>query len=198
MLELTIVNEVEVIEAGKLSVAELVQRIQDRARRLNRHAQLAAKCAFEIGQLLIEAKSQVPHGEWEAWLSEHCNLAPRTARAYMRLAKELPKLSEAERQRVTVLPIREALKAIITDPTPLVKYEGTNPIHHGRTRTDQDRVISVFSKARQKLVKAEKSLIYGMKGSEVEALRKHLEAVLEQLNELQGQPCIGQQSLEVA
>lgn len=185
---ITIVSQFDVIDAGKLSVAELGKRIHSQRLMLEQHAKKAALYAVEIGQLLTEAKTQVQHGEWEAWLSDYCSLAPRTARAYMRLAKELPKLSDAKRQHVADLPIREALKAIATDPTPPVRYAPIKPIFQNRSSEEQSKVKGVFSQARQKLVKAEKCLDMGMKGSEVESLRKHLEAVLEQLNELQNEP----------
>jgi hypothetical protein len=31
------------------------------------------------GDLLIEAKALVPHGQWLPWLAEHCEMAERTA-----------------------------------------------------------------------------------------------------------------------
>ena len=195
---ITIVSQFNVIDAGKLSVAELGKRIHSQRLMLVQHARKAALYAVEIGQLLTEAKLQVQHGEWEAWLSEYCHLAPRTARAYMRLAKEWPTLSDTKRQHVAGLPIREALKAIATDPTPPVKYAPIKPLHQNRSRETQDKVRGVFSQARQKLAKAEKSLDLGIKGSEVESLRKHLEAVIAQLDELQNDATPADTAMEVA
>ena len=197
MSEVTVIDQLEVIDAGKLSVAELGQRINDRVQMLEQHAKKATEYAFEVGQLLTKAKTQVQHGEWEAWLSDYCRLAPRTARAYMRLAKELPKLSDAKRQHVADLPIREALKAIATDPTP-PKPRGIDGIWKRNSPEKQSKVKGVFSQARQKLAKAEKRLDMGMKGGEVESLRKHLEAVLEQLNELQNEVAPADTTVNVA
>jgi hypothetical protein len=39
------------------------------------------------GELLIEAKAQLRHGQWLPWLQDNCNLSERTAQLYMRLAK---------------------------------------------------------------------------------------------------------------
>jgi hypothetical protein len=39
------------------------------------------------GQLLIEAKGQLKHGQFGPWLRDHCGIAERTARHYMRLAR---------------------------------------------------------------------------------------------------------------
>lgn len=165
--------------------AELALRINMRVQMAESHAKKAVEYAFEIGQLLNEAKPQINHGEWEQWLAEHCHLAQRTARAYMKLAKAFPILPEAERQRVTDLPIREALKAISTDPTPLPPREP--PARRVNSLEDRQRVKSVFLNARDQLTKAAKTIDYAMpiKGGEVAALRKKLEAVLAQLVELQ-------------
>src|SRR5262249_20101615 len=39
------------------------------------------------GELLIEGRAQVPHGQWLSWLREHCAISERTAQLYMRVAK---------------------------------------------------------------------------------------------------------------
>jgi hypothetical protein len=46
----------------------------------------AAEHAWKAGTLLLEAKQQVTHGQWEAWLGQ-TGIKPRTAQVYMRLAK---------------------------------------------------------------------------------------------------------------
>ena len=103
----------------------------------------------------------------------------------MKLAKAFPSLSEAKRQRVADLPVREALKAISTDPTPLPPREP--PARRVNSVEERQRVKSVFLNARDQLTKAAKTIDYAMpiKGGEVAALRKKLEAVLAQLAELQ-------------
>jgi len=39
-----------------------------------------------VGQMLIEAKAQMPYGNWGRWLSHNFKLSDRTARSYMSLA----------------------------------------------------------------------------------------------------------------
>jgi hypothetical protein len=51
-----------------------------------RSAEQAARDAIEAGKLLIEAKQELTHGQWEAWLRDHATISPRTARRYMRIA----------------------------------------------------------------------------------------------------------------
>src|SRR4051812_25111866 len=62
--------------------------------------------AVEVGRLLTEAKGLLPHGEWAAWLREHCRISHRTASRYMRLA------SDGNWPRVANLAIRAADEAL--------------------------------------------------------------------------------------
>jgi hypothetical protein len=61
--------------------------------------------AIRCGELLLRAKQGVPHGKWGEWLTEHVRFAASTARLYMEIAK----LDPAKRQRVSDLPLRDAL-----------------------------------------------------------------------------------------
>ncbi len=90
-------------------------KINDEVRDAERYARNALLCAMDVGHLLIEAKMLVEYGQWDQWLQQNITLAPRTAQAYMRLARTLPKLSDVDAQRVALLPVREAMKAIATD-----------------------------------------------------------------------------------
>jgi hypothetical protein len=44
--------------------------------------------ARQAGDLLIRAKSALPHGKWLDWLVANSKVAPRTAQRYMRLAEQ--------------------------------------------------------------------------------------------------------------
>src|SRR6202044_2192582 len=63
------------------------------------------------GELLIEAKAQLKHGEWLPWLEEHCGLSDRTARRYMRVARYKDKLG-GENGHVSDLSLRGALDTL--------------------------------------------------------------------------------------
>jgi ParB family chromosome partitioning protein len=66
----------------------------------------------------MEAKKSVPHGGWEAWVRDSCGFSERTAQGYMRLARLAPE----EAQRVALLSLRDALKALAepkSEPAPL-------------------------------------------------------------------------------
>jgi hypothetical protein len=45
--------------------------------------------AMAAGDLLLEAKLRLKHGEWLPWLAEHRSMSERTAQRYMRLARDL-------------------------------------------------------------------------------------------------------------
>lgn len=91
---------------------DIAQRINQAVDFAQQSAHSAVEHAIKAGRLLIEAKTQVEHGAWEDWLRSNCTVAPRTAQAYMRLAKQYPSLDDAKAQRVADLPLREAVNAI--------------------------------------------------------------------------------------
>jgi hypothetical protein len=69
------------------SLADLAARIRTKHEAV-RHAQKSAlELAMAAGDMLLEAKSQLNHGQWSPWLQEYCAIPDRTARLYMRLAK---------------------------------------------------------------------------------------------------------------
>lgn len=56
--------------------------------------------AIKCGELLIEAKSRLEHGEWGEWMDTHCEFSDWTAQLYMRVARD----AQANPGRVTDLP----------------------------------------------------------------------------------------------
>ena len=103
-----------------IALVDLAQRIRATHRKAEHSAREAVAYAVEAGQLLIEAKAQVPHGQWLPWITEHCEMAERTAQAYMRVARELPKLDDGKAQRVADMPLRDALRAL-AEPQEVVR-----------------------------------------------------------------------------
>jgi len=155
------------IKNNHQSLDDLASQIREGVSESVRHANNAVEGALITGALLIEAKKQLIHGEWESWLSKNCNVAVRTAQAYMRLAKSLP-LDAPNTQRVALLPLRKALKAISTNQHTTVRQPDIPRI---AGRTEREKSCSIFSNAinalkgvvspnRQKFQIAEKSLAY--------------------------------------
>lgn len=117
-------------ELLQLDLDEMPAPINDAVGEAQRHAGAAVGAAVLAGALLRKAKDMVPHGQWEAWLREHCTVAPRTAQAYMRLSAKVSEMPLEKRNAVAELPLREAFKAISTSPTP--------PPSYSRDRTNHD------------------------------------------------------------
>jgi len=63
--------------------------------------------AREAGDALREAKEQLPHGGWGAWLRANFAGSVRTAQLYMQVSTRWAEL-EAKAQRVADLPLRQA------------------------------------------------------------------------------------------
>jgi hypothetical protein len=68
--------------------------------------------AIDAGSLLIEAKAKLPHGGWLTWLKDHAKVGARMAQIYMRLAREVPRLSPGKAKRVSHLSIRQAMNSV--------------------------------------------------------------------------------------
>ena len=167
-------------------LSPLAKRINDAAAAAEQHARSAVDHALTVGGLLIQAKSQVPHGHWDAWLTANCTVAPRTAQAYMRLSKKVLLLQDAKAQRVADLPLRDAMRAIATSPDAPPRSASTGIRVAGLD--DRQRVGSAFRKAATDLRNAGKwiELTTELKPAQVEKLRNKLTAAIEQLDKLAG------------
>ena len=170
-----------VVQSGEL--ADLADRINLRVKCAEDRAKKAVEYAIDAGQLLNEAKALVPHGEWENWLTQHCTVAPRTARAYMMLARRFPVLPDAERQRVADLPMRDAVKAITTDPATPQREPSARQIPG---RDERERVVKVFRSAASGANEAAKLIanFTEIKPGKVQSLRNKLAAVIAELDRL--------------
>ena len=71
--------------------------------------------ARKAGDLLIEAKAQVEHGDWLPWLEANCDFAPRTAQVYMQIARNWAEL--ANTQGLALLGVQRAA-AMLGAPRP--------------------------------------------------------------------------------
>ena len=82
--------------------------------------------AAEAGHLLAQAKEQVPHGQWETWVTENTAVSPRGARGYMQVARYWIEADKANRRALADLGL-QGLLAKIAEPrcTPAVEPEDT-------------------------------------------------------------------------
>lgn len=65
----------------KMQISDITQKIIENKVQMERNI-------LEIGNLLIEAKKQLPHGEWSKWLEEAVDFCQSTANRFMKCAKE--------------------------------------------------------------------------------------------------------------
>jgi hypothetical protein len=99
----------EKIESNRLPLTDLVAELNAEFRATYYHAQSAVIHSLRMGELLVEAKKRIPHGEWYSWLAENFEGTPRHAQNFMRLYRERDKL---DAKRVAHFSLRGALKEL--------------------------------------------------------------------------------------
>jgi hypothetical protein len=76
------------------TISDLAKLINDKVAQMVAAARNSFTRAIEVGDLLKQAKDRVGHGNFEAWVNDHCSFSYRSARRYMKLADDRPKLEE--------------------------------------------------------------------------------------------------------
>lgn len=91
-------EELELAEAGEEMLEEEGAMIGEECRNIETitaeirfFKRQAAESICEIGMRLIEAKTQLSHGEWLPWLRDEVDFSEASAQRYMRLAREYGK-----------------------------------------------------------------------------------------------------------
>jgi chromosome segregation ATPase len=151
-------------EENKLQVRPL-ETIENE---INFYKQQTAIGIIEIGKRLIEAKEQLPHGEWGKWLEERVEFSNVTATRFMRVAKEggnlstLKDLSQSKIFALLDIP-QEEREEFISNPHEV----------NGQTKT----VDEMTSRELQKVIKEKKELENKIndKEKETEQLKQELE-----------------------
>jgi Protein of unknown function (DUF3102) len=69
------------------SLGDLAARIAEEHEAVALATRKTLTHAIAAGELLIEAKPHIKHGEWGYWLREKCKLPPRSATKYAKLAR---------------------------------------------------------------------------------------------------------------
>lgn len=105
-----VVSELEI--TNMMDLATLADQINAEHRACDEALRKGLAHAVRAGELLVEAKAQVKHGQWEQWVAQNFEGSARTAQAYMKVAREIPTLDGAKAQRVALLSFRGALKEL--------------------------------------------------------------------------------------
>jgi hypothetical protein len=90
------------------SLADLAARIRAEHEATSTALRNSVEHAMAAGDLLIEAKTQLKHGQWLPWLAEHCAMSERTAQLYMRIAKNRATIEMNIRSGVADLTLGQA------------------------------------------------------------------------------------------
>lgn len=101
------------------SLPDLADGANDEHRAAEDAASRALEHARRAGELLVEAKGRVEHGDWTDWIRRRCDFSPRTARRYMRIADRWSEI-EARMEGVQnghAWPIRE-IDRLLSDSGP--------------------------------------------------------------------------------
>ena len=108
--------------------------------------------ARRAGDLLAEAKEQVPHGEWLPWLAANCAVSERQAQNYMRIASRWDVLKNETRCGFGELSLRAAL-AILAEPAErgpeLVPSDALGTLDGGWHHDDHDTDLKLAASVRQ-------------------------------------------------
>ncbi len=103
--------------AKPLTLAELAKRINQEHAAVLRVFKTTVGHVQKAGIYLIRAREKISHGGWETWVQENTDVSPRTARAYMQIAREFSELDDTKRQHAADLSQRRFLEALTQPPT---------------------------------------------------------------------------------
>ena len=103
---------------AQMRPADIARAINDKLSQMVSAARTSFTRAIEIGELLHQAKSRVGHGNFEAWVNDHCQLSYRSARRYMKLADDRPKIEAAKMANVANLNVATAQRLLAPPKSP--------------------------------------------------------------------------------
>jgi hypothetical protein len=96
------------------SLTELAARINAAHEAAESALKSSVVHAMQAGELLVEAKEKIDHGEWLPWLKANFPFSDRTARLYMQIARRRP---EVEAKMATVADL--TLRDVFAEPEPV-------------------------------------------------------------------------------
>ena len=96
----------------------------------------AGGAILEIGRRLIEAKKQLPHGEWLPWLEEKVQFSARSAQRFMKLAE-----GYGENDTVTLLGARKALALLALEDSEREEFIAEKHEVNGEEKSARDMSV---------------------------------------------------------
>jgi hypothetical protein len=118
---------------GDNSLPDLAARIRAEHEAVSEALAESVRHAIAAGELLIEAKAALAHGQWLPWLREQCSLSERSAQLYMRVARNRAEIEAQMRNGVADLSLNEAaaLLMLSSDVRKLMSFWRTAEGLHG-------------------------------------------------------------------
>lgn len=113
----------------------------------------AGQCIVEIGKRLLEAKEQLPHGQWEAWLEKSVEFSLGTAKRFMKIASEYG----SNRSPVIDLPYTKLLALLQLPPEEREEFIAEPHTVNGHQKTVEEmtkRELQAAIKEKNEAVKA--------------------------------------------
>jgi hypothetical protein len=107
-------------------LTDLARRINEKHNEAEQALMSGFAHAIAAGELLLEAKATVPHGEWLSWLAKNCAVAARTAQLYMKVAQGRKQL-EAKNASLADLTL-EGAALQLSGPTAPIPNQSRSPI----------------------------------------------------------------------
>lgn len=77
----------QVVSESALTLDELAEAGNREHSLIQQFGQSMIECAIRAGDVLLEAKRQVPYGGWMQWIDDNCTFSQKTARNYLRCAR---------------------------------------------------------------------------------------------------------------
>jgi hypothetical protein len=107
--------QIEVVEQNDIELVNKARatRVNELQGEIVRSAQNMVQYAIEIGNILVEVKKSLGHGEFLPWVANNCDFRIRMAQNYMRLSENAQRVAHLE----GVTSLREVLK-YLEEPKP--------------------------------------------------------------------------------
>lgn len=170
-----------------VSLETLAVRINEQQGLIEQALGVTLERAKEAGEMLIEAKRLVGHGNWLPWLETNCRVSASMAEKYMKIAKGWNVLAQGNPEHVPNLSIRDAVK-LLAKPRP-AKDKLPPTIDAEYTEVTEDELVCVVPPS----VDSEADLLARLEAVflliPVNTRGKAVENVIERLHEFKDQHC---------
>lgn len=138
------------LDLGAVLAAEQPRDIETITGEILEAKRVGGEAILTIGRCLIEAKEVLPHGEWLPWLNEKAEFSERTARNFMRLAREW-----TNRQALADLGAAKALSLLALPPDEREQFMAQSHEVDGQEKA----VVDMTSRELDKAIKDRKEAL---------------------------------------